>query len=112
MIKELKKITPNIAKEILSTNNKNNRKLSQSMVEEIKNDILEDKFDIDNTFVVILDGNLYYGQHTLNAIIEAGKELELYMISFDSSVDKNFNFMLLGLNAKSKYKYPGTQSNN
>lgn len=102
MKQELREITVEEANAILETNGKHNRKVDINLVEEIKNDILNDSFDIDNTFVVLKGGRLYYGQHTLRAIIEAETPLRLNVVE----VEKNDGFHPAGmLNLKSKYKY-------
>lgn len=61
--------------------NTNNRPLSKSRVSSIANDIKEDRWDYNgNTIVISDDGILLDGQHRLQAIIQADKEVPIILL--------------------------------
>lgn len=99
MNKELVNITPEMAQEWLN-NQEDNRPIKPELVDRIANDMAEDTFDRDHTFVVILNNNnLYYGQHTLAAIVQRNESYEVYVITIDKPRMHPRGF----LNRKSKY---------
>lgn len=99
MNKELINITPEIAQEWLDSQT-GNRTIKQELVDRIATDMAEDTFDRDHTFVVILNNNnLYYGQHTLSAIVQRNEAYDVYVVTLDRPRIHPRGF----LNRKSKY---------
>lgn len=69
---EIATITPSIAKHILERND-DNRRITQSLVDQIATDIADGLWQLNGESIVISrDGILNDGQHRLNAIIKSG----------------------------------------
>lgn len=100
MIKEIKLITKEEAIELLESM-PFNRPLNEQVISEIVSDIENDKFDIENSNVVLKeDGSFAYGQHILNAIIKLDMPVEVSVITLDSKD----NHMKGYYNRNSKYE--------
>lgn len=66
-------ITPDLAKQLLSLNIKNNRRISSVRVESYARDMRDDKFAETTMITIDENGRLIDGQHRLHAVIKSGK---------------------------------------
>lgn len=84
------KVTPEIAKQMLSQN-KNNRKIMQSVVDRYARDMKNGKWDQNGDTITIDDsGNLTNGQHRLMAVVQSGVAVDMiviYGIPFSATKD-------------------------
>jgi hypothetical protein len=75
---ELKKVTPAMAEKWLKKNHPKNRRISQAIVDAIAGDIANGNWKITHQGICFDgDGCLIDGQHRLNAIVQAGKTVEI-----------------------------------
>lgn len=71
-------ITPDLARQYLEKNKKDNRKLRKSNVKRFTEQIIAGEFILTHQGIAFDEtGNLIDGQHRLNAIIDAGKPVEM-----------------------------------
>ena len=74
--------------------------MNELLVDRIVQDIDAGTFDRDQTFVVLYeDGDLFYGQHLLNAIIKCGRNIEMNVCQLEENDQKTKGSM----NFKSPY---------
>jgi hypothetical protein len=74
----LEKITPKIAEKYLSEANINNRKIRQSYVSVLANEMAQGRFYLTGQGISFFeDGTLADGQHRLSAIVESGQTIEI-----------------------------------
>ena len=66
-------ITPDLAKQLLSLNIKNNRRISSVRVESYARDMRDDKFAETTMITIDENGRLIDGQHRLHDVIKSGK---------------------------------------
>lgn len=85
---EIKLITPDVAKELLSKNIKNNRKATDNNVGRYA-EMMRKGLWIDlhpQPIIVSNEGELLDGQHRLNAVILSGKTIKCYVFTKDKSI--------------------------
>lgn len=86
---EIATITPAIAKSLLDRNDAN-RKLNEKLVSKIADDIRSGRWELNGeTVIVSKDGYLNDGQHRLNAVVLAEKEIET-LIFFGATRDSRY----------------------
>lgn len=74
-------ITPDFARQLLSTN-KNNRKVKSSNVVNIVNDILSGKWQVNGESIKVdINGKMIDGQHRCLAIVKSNKAVETLLVS-------------------------------
>ena len=94
---EIKTIWPDEARHILKHNNKINRNISDTFVNKIANDILNDTFILTHQGIAFdTDGNLLDGQHRLAGCIKANKPIKI-LVTYD--VPKKYEANGVALNS-------------
>lgn len=104
MIKNTVTMTPEMAGSYLE-NHVNKRPLSEYMVNQILDDMKNGTFSKDSVSVCLnTDGSLYYGQHTLNAIVRLNEPVEINVYQLEGNETEN-EARIGHLNNGSKYQY-------